>query len=81
MREFILSSILIFLCFSCTMVQEQPERLIADSNYSRYEQKKATVESSYLNNEINYSEYKAKLTELEQERLKSEHEREEILFK
>ncbi len=74
-------SVLIFLFCGCAAIEEKPEMLITDSNFSRFQQKKADIESAYLGKEISYSEYQMKLGELEHARLKSEQEREEILFK
>ncbi|HOX55119.1 MAG: hypothetical protein PHI86_01925 [Candidatus Omnitrophica bacterium] len=70
----------LFIC-GCASIEDQPEKLITDSNFTRFEQKKSNLESQYLNKEISYSEYQVKLGELEYERLKSEQEREEILFR
>lgn len=81
MRSFCYLLLLVFFICGCASIEDQPEKLITDSNFSRFEQRKSELESEYLNKEITYSEYQVKLGELEYERLKSEQEREEILFR
>ncbi|MBM3248198.1 MAG: hypothetical protein FJZ10_02090 [Candidatus Omnitrophica bacterium] len=81
MRSFCYLLLAVLFIYGCVSIEDQPERLITDSNFSRFEQKKSELESEYLNKEISYSEYQIKLGELEYERLKSDQEREEILFR
>jgi hypothetical protein len=75
--------LLTFVIFvtGCTLMPKESKKFIIDSEYAKYEQRKAELERAYFNGEITYSEYQVKLDELEQDRLKKEQEREEILFR
>ena len=81
MRGLTFLLLLSFIVSSCAFVQKEAERIIVDSDYAQYNQKKDEIEKAYINGEITYSEYHAKMKEIQQERLKAEHQREEILFK
>ncbi|MFH1655698.1 MAG: hypothetical protein ABH954_03715 [Candidatus Omnitrophota bacterium] len=72
---------LVFVISGCALVPKEAEKFVVDSDYVKYEQQKSEVEKAYLNDEIDYSQYRNKLAEIEMDRLKSQQEREEILFK
>ena len=81
MRKFIFLLALLVLFTGCTYIQKETKKLLIDSDYAEQEQRRAELEEAYINGEINYSKYKHFLDELEQDRLRSEQEREEILFR
>lgn len=81
MRRLVYVLLFIVLLGGCTIVKREAGRMVIDSDYAKYEESKDQLERAYLNGEITYGEYQVKLDELNQERLISEKEREEILFR
>jgi len=80
MKRIISLLILLAMLSSCAYGKEKVERLLIDSDYAEYEQRKDELEQAYIKGEISYIEYQNSMDELNQDRISSDKKKEDIVI-